>query len=100
MVETHMQPTLVLLIGCFLGGYSFQGQQSSDQPRSAAADLRRIIEAAKTRVFPALIFVKPIREEFSGGEQKRQEVFGSGVIITPDGLAVTNHHVIEQAVEI
>jgi serine protease Do len=74
--------------------------QDSSQNRSTASDFRRIIETAKARVYPALIFVKPIREEFSGGEQKRQEVFGSGVIISPDGLAVTNHHVIEQAVEI
>jgi serine protease Do len=74
--------------------------QDSNQSRSTASDFRRIIETAKSRVYPALIFVKPIREEFSGGEQKRQEVFGSGVIISPDGLAVTNHHVIDQAVEI
>ena len=74
--------------------------QRPEQSRSTAADFRRIIETAKGRVFPALVFVKPIREEFSGGEQRRQEVFGSGVIISPDGLAVTNHHVIEQAVEI
>jgi serine protease Do len=74
---------------------------AQDPPQTrTASDFRRIIETAKTRVYPALIFVKPIREEFSGGEQKRQEVFGSGVIISPDGLAVTNHHVIEQAVEI
>jgi serine protease Do len=74
--------------------------QDSNSPRTTAADFRRIIETSKARVYPALIFVKPIREEFSGGEQKRQEVFGSGVIISPDGLAVTNHHVTDQAVEI
>src|SRR5262245_14281326 len=91
------------LIGClfvFLASESFVVAQDASQTRSTASDFRRIIETAKARVYPALIFVKPIREEFSGGEQKRQEVFGSGVIISPDGLAVTNHHVIEQAVEI
>jgi serine protease Do len=75
-------------------------QVPGDPPKTTAADFRRIIETAKARVYPALIFVKPIREEFSGGEQRRQEVFGSGVLISPDGLAVTNHHVIDQAVEI
>ncbi len=74
--------------------------QETGQPKSSAAEFRRIIEGAKSRVYPALVFVKPIREEFSGGEKKRQEVFGSGVLISPDGLAVTNHHVIDQAVEI
>ncbi len=79
---------------------SVQAQDPPGQSRSTAADFRRIIETAKGRVYPALVFVKPIREEFSGGEQKRQEVFGSGVIISPDGLAITNHHVIDQAVEV
>jgi serine protease Do len=91
------------LTGClfvFLASQAFVVAQDASQTRSTASDFRRIIETAKARVYPALIFVKPIREEFSGGEQKRQEVFGSGVIISPDGLAVTNHHVIEQAVEI
>jgi len=90
----------VLLILQLLGTASVLAQESAGQTRSTAADFRRIIETAKARVYPALIFVKPIREEFSGGEQKRQEVFGSGVLISPDGLAVTNHHVIDQAVEI
>lgn len=90
---------LAVVIGQFFGG-NFIFAQAPDPPRSTAADFRRIIETAKGRVYPALIFVKPIREEFSGGEQKRQEVFGSGVIISPDGLAVTNHHVVEQATEI
>jgi serine protease Do len=87
--------TIVLLSGSAVGA-----QNPADQPKTTAADFRRIIETAKSRVYPALIFVKPIREEFSGGEQRRQEVFGSGVLISPDGLAVTNHHVIDQAVEI
>jgi len=63
-------------------------------------DLRRIIENAKDKVFPALVYVKPIREEFSTGEKKKQEVFGSGVIISPDGLIVTNNHVAEKAIHI
>jgi serine protease Do len=66
----------------------------------SAADIRKIIDAAKNRVYPAVVFVKPIREEFSGGEQQRREVFGSGVLISPDGLVVSNHHVVDQAVEI
>src|SRR5262245_25024590 len=92
--------SLGLFVLVFLNTCAVTAAQDPKQSRSTAADFRRIIETAKARVYPALIFVKPIREEFSGGEQKRQEVFGSGVIITPDGLAVTNHHVVEQAVEI
>ncbi|MEN6337914.1 MAG: trypsin-like peptidase domain-containing protein [Phycisphaerales bacterium] len=63
-------------------------------------DFREIISRAKSEVFPALIFVKPIVADYESGEKKQQEVFGSGVIITPDGYAVTNWHVVDKAVTI
>ncbi len=64
------------------------------------ADFRQIISRAKAEVFPALIFVKPIVVDYESGEKKQQEVFGSGVIISPDGYAVTNWHVVDKAVSI
>jgi len=64
------------------------------------ADFRQIISRARAEVFPALIFVKPIVEDYGSGEKKQQEVFGSGVIISPDGYAVTNWHVVDKAVSI
>jgi len=69
------------------------------QPRTLT-DFREIILRAKERVYPALIHVKPVREEFTRGERKRTSIIGSGVIISPDGLAVTNNHVARKAVEI
>jgi serine protease Do len=64
------------------------------------SDFRQTINRAKSEVFPALIFVKPIVEQFDSGEKKQQEVFGSGVIIDPNGYAVTNWHVVDKAVAI
>ncbi|HOE95084.1 MAG TPA: trypsin-like peptidase domain-containing protein [Candidatus Sumerlaeota bacterium] len=64
------------------------------------ADFQQIIERAKRRVFPALVFVKPIVEDYGSGEKKKQEVFGSGVIISPDGLVITNNHVVENAIKV
>jgi serine protease Do len=64
------------------------------------ADFRQIISRAKSEVFPALIFVKPIVADYESGEKKQQEVFGSGVIVSPDGYAVTNWHVVDKAVSI
>ena len=59
-----------------------------------------MIENAKARVFPALVFVRPMQEDLSAGERRRIEVFGSGVIVSPEGYVVTNHHVAEKATEI
>ncbi len=63
-------------------------------------DFQRIIATAKRQVYPALVFVKPIQEEYRSGERQRQEVWGSGVIISPDGYVVTNNHVAEKAIQI
>ena len=64
------------------------------------ADFQEVIETAKRKVYPALVFVKPVQEDLSEGEAKRVEVLGSGVIFRPDGYVVTNHHVAEKAKEI
>jgi S1-C subfamily serine protease len=63
-------------------------------------DIQELIETAKRRVYPALVFVKPVQEDLSEGEARRVEVLGSGVIFHPDGFVVTNHHVAEKAREI
>ena len=60
-------------------------------------DFKTVITNAKQRVFPALVFVKPIVEVFYSGKAQRQQVFGSGVIISADGYVVTNNHVAENA---
>jgi len=83
-----------LVAVCLAVGLCGCGQQ----PRQI--DFQRIINTAKSKVYPALVYVKPIRETFRSGERQRTEVFGSGVIISPDGHAVTNCHVAEKAVEI
>ena len=67
---------------------------------SKRIDFRKIIATAKSRVYPALVFVKPVQESFLEGERKRIEVLGSGVIIDPEGYVVTNNHVAEKAVEV
>lgn len=70
-----------------------------DKPQKSI-DFESVIENAKEKIFPALVYVKPTLEEFERGERKQILVVGSGVIISPDGYAVTNNHVIEKATRI
>jgi serine protease Do len=73
---------------------------SARPKKSRPINFEAIIENAKRLVYPCLVSVKPIQEEFSRGEKKRRQVLGSGVIISPKGLVVTNHHVAEKAIDI
>jgi serine protease Do len=59
-----------------------------------------VIQEAKDKVFPAVVFIKPIQQEFRGGKMEKVQVFGSGAIISPEGFVVTNNHVAEKATEI
>jgi len=59
-----------------------------------------VIQEAKDKVFPAVVFIKPIRQEFRGGKMEKIQVFGSGAIISSEGYVVTNNHVAEKATEI
>ena len=65
-----------------------------------SVDFQAIVENAKRKVYPALVFVKPIQEQYRSGERQRQEVWGSGVIISEDGYVVTNNHVAEKAIQV
>jgi len=59
-----------------------------------------IIQEAKDKVFPAVVFIKPIQQEFRGGKMEKIQVFGSGAIFSPEGYVVTNNHVADKATEI
>jgi len=51
------------------------------------------VQAAISRVLPALIRIRAVTSEFRDGREVKTESAGSGVIIREDGYAVTNHHV-------
>lgn len=78
----------------------------ADEPASgtkaptAFLNIQDILERAKQKVFPALVFVKPIVEDLAAGEKRKLQVFGSGVIISPDGIVLTNNHVVDKAIKV
>jgi serine protease Do len=63
-------------------------------------DFVRVINAAKRKVFPVIVYLKPIQETFEEGKKEEREVIGSGVVISADGYVVTNYHVAEKATKI
>ncbi len=65
--------------------------------RETESDLAEVVE----QVMPAVVGVSS-RFDFAefGGQQFEQTESGSGVIISPDGYIITNHHVIQNAEEI
>jgi serine protease Do len=61
------------------------------------ADFRQIVQDGKSKVFPAVVYIKVVREDNQMGEKKSQEISGSGVIISPEGEVLTNWHVVDKA---
>lgn len=67
---------------------------------AAQLDFREVVQLAKGQVFPALVFLKCIRESHESGERQSQEVSGSGVLISADGELLTNWHVVDRATQV
>lgn len=82
---------LLLLLACAARA----GDDAGSRP-----DFRAVVHGATDKVFPAVVYVKCIRESHEEGKKEAQEVSGSGVLISPGGELVTNWHVVDKAVEV
>ena len=63
-------------------------------------DFRKVVNDAKEKVFPAVVYVKVVKQSHEEGKKTSQEVSGSGVIISPQGEVLTNWHVVDKAREV
>jgi len=58
------------------------------------------IERAISRVYPALVQIQVVALDHQRGREQKYEAVGSGVIISPEGYVVTNHHVASKSTAI
>jgi serine protease Do len=91
--------TAAILLGCTGGGGpAASGKASKATARAGRAQASKAqVEAAVARVFPALIRIYVVTRQHGGGREQKFQASGSGAIISPEGYAVTNHHVVGKA---
>ena len=58
-------------------------------------DFRQVVKKGKDQVFPAVVFIKAVREDLQRGERRSMEVSGSGVLVSADGEVLSNWHVVD-----
>ena len=63
-------------------------------------DFRQVINRAKENVFPTVVYLRCVVENFEMGKRLRHSVSGSGVVLSADGEVVTNWHVVDRALEV
>ena len=68
-------------------------QEAAITPSGIPDSLRSSVDAAVAEVKPALVRIEVVTPSYYEGREVKYESSGSGVIITPEGHVVTNHHV-------
>ncbi|MBI4420379.1 MAG: trypsin-like peptidase domain-containing protein [Gemmatimonadetes bacterium] len=88
------------------------GQQSRSAERSVSTSRRSAIVEAARRVAPAVVSVTVVRRErqvptdpfdfffVPRGYEREVQGFGTGFLVSPDGVVITNQHVTEGASQI
>jgi len=71
----------------------FSGSMFAGAQDEMSASIKTSVEQAVARVKPALIRIHVVSTEYYDGREQKYESVGSGIIITKEGHAVTNHHV-------
>jgi len=83
-----------------LAGLASRAPAESREEVLARPDFRSVVRQAKAKVFPAVVFVKCLRESRESGKKITETIAGSGVLISPKGEVVTNWHVVDKASEV
>lgn len=91
-------PSLVVALTLSISGVrdTVAGVQSAEPSDQVRAGLRDMIAAARDAVFPALVHIEVHAVEHWAGQESKMTSTGSGTIIDPSGLVLTNAHVTDQ----
>ena len=99
-MQQRRNTTAAAILVIFLTSGLALAQSQPPAAPTSIPDFRELVRYATDRVFPAVVYVKCIRESFEEGKKTSQEVSGSGVLISEKGEALTNWHVVDKAVEV
>ncbi|MHC4294173.1 MAG: trypsin-like peptidase domain-containing protein [Planctomycetota bacterium] len=98
-----------VIAAILLSGFACTSHTARDRLSTESADIeeplsrldfRKVVADAKNKVFPAVVFIKSLKESYESGKKISQETAGSGVIVSPDGWLLTNRHVVDKATEV
>jgi serine protease Do len=67
--------------------------RAADNPTELSPDTRQALDRAIASVLPALVRIHVVEVDYQSGREVKSEATGSGVIFTPEGHIITNHHV-------
>lgn len=88
LLSLWRRPAAMLLFGLVAA----TAARASDE-----SELRRKVDQAVEKVYPALVQIHVVTVDYQEGRELKYESFGSGAIISKDGHVVTNHHVAGKA---
>ncbi len=66
---------------------------AADNPAEISIETRAAVDHAIASVLPALVRIHVVEVDYASGREVKSEATGSGVIFTPEGYIITNHHV-------
>ncbi|HOF39008.1 MAG TPA: PDZ domain-containing protein [Candidatus Hydrogenedentes bacterium] len=84
---------LMFVFLMFMAFFSGQASLAAEIPDP----LRNSVDTAVALVKPALVRIEVVTPSYYEGREVKYESSGSGVIVTPEGHVVTNHHVAGRA---